>query len=130
MTSAVAAVRRSLGATVGRVFRLALTGLIVVYRRLLSPMLGPRCRFHPSCSTYALEAISVHGAAKGTVLATVRICRCNPWNAGGVDNVPAPGRWKPEPYLSLESGSREPPALAGEHIHPRPTRSADDRSSA
>ncbi len=107
MSSTVSAVRRVLGATVGRVFRLALTALIIGYRRLLSPLLGPRCRFYPSCSSYALEAISVHGAAKGSVLATARICRCHPWNPGGVDHVPARGAWKPEPYVSLESLAAE-----------------------
>jgi putative membrane protein insertion efficiency factor len=122
--TAVNAVRRLLGATVGRVFRLLLTGLIVGYRTLLSPLLGPRCRFHPSCSTYALEAIRVHGAAKGTALATWRVCRCNPWNAGGVDRVPDKGRWTPEPYVSLESGTDPGTTPTG------PDRPADDRSAA
>ncbi len=122
---AVDAVRRLLGATVGRFFRLVLTGVIVAYRRVLSPMLGPRCRFHPSCSTYALEAIQVHGAAKGTALATWRVCRCNPWNPGGVDLVPDKGRWTPEPYVSLESA-----ALADPGTTSRPDRTTDDRSAA
>ena len=108
MRRAVDAVRRFLGATVGRVFRLLLTGLIVGYRRLISPMLGPRCRFYPSCSAYALEAVRVHGAAKGTVLATARVCRCHPWNPGGVDHVPAKGAWKPEPYVPLTSWDDTP----------------------
>jgi putative membrane protein insertion efficiency factor len=123
----VDAVRRVLSATVGRFFRILLTGGIIAYRKLLSPMLGPRCRFHPSCSTYALEAISVHGAAKGTVLATWRICRCNPWNAGGVDRVPDPGRWKPEPYVSSESGST---ATDPGTTTTGPDLTADDRSAA
>jgi putative membrane protein insertion efficiency factor len=122
---AVDAVRRLLGATVGRFFRLVLTGVIVAYRRVLSPMLGPRCRFHPSCSTYALEAISVHGAAKGTALATWRVCRCNPWNPGGVDLVPDKGRWTPEPYVSLESAAPADTATTS-----RPDRTTDDRSAA
>jgi uncharacterized protein len=122
---AVDAVRRALGATVGRLFRLLLTGVIVGYRTVLSPLLGPRCRFHPSCSTYALEAIRVHGATKGTALATWRICRCNPWNAGGVDRVPDKGRWTPEPYVSLESSGVDP-----EQHPPGPDLTADDRSAA
>ena len=85
MNRPVDAVHRVLGATVGRVLRLLLTGLIVGYQRLVSPMLGPRCRFYPSCSSYALEAVQVHGAVKGTALATARVCRCHPWNPGGYD---------------------------------------------
>jgi putative membrane protein insertion efficiency factor len=110
----VNAVRAALGATVGRVLRFLLTGLITGYRRLLSPLLGPRCRFYPSCSAYALEAISVHGAAKGTALATARICRCHPWTPGGVDNVPPKGAWRPEPYVSLEDFSDVRAALDAE----------------
>ena len=124
---AVDAVRRLLAATVGRFFRLVLSGGIVAYKRVLSPMLGPRCRFHPSCSTYALEAISVHGAGKGTALATWRICRCNPWNPGGVDLVPDKGRWKPVPYVSLEAGGT---AAAPGATLTGPDRTTDDRSAA
>jgi len=123
----VDAVRRLLAATVGWFFRVLLTGAIVAYRRVLSPMLGPRCRFHPSCSTYALDALSVHGAGKGFALATWRICRCNPWNPGGVDLVPEKGRWTPDPYVPLESGSTA--ADPGE-APPGPDRNADDRSAA
>jgi putative membrane protein insertion efficiency factor len=92
---AVQAARRGVDLTVGRVMRALLSGLIVGYQRLISPMLAPRCRFYPSCSSYALEAVRVHGAAKGTVLATARVCRCHPWNDGGVDHVPPKGAWKP-----------------------------------
>lgn len=62
--------------------------LIRLYRRFLSPMLGATCRFYPSCSRYALEALEKHGALKGAWLAVVRICRCHPWHAGGFDPVP------------------------------------------
>jgi putative membrane protein insertion efficiency factor len=65
-----------------------LTFLLRVYQVAISPMLGPRCRFYPSCSNYALEALRVHGAARGSYLAARRVCRCHPWNAGGVDPVP------------------------------------------
>jgi len=112
VTTVVVAVRRFLGATVGRALGLLLTGLIVGYRRLISPMLGQRCRFYPSCSSYALEAIRVHGATKGTVLATARVCRCHPWNPGGVDHVPARGAWKPEPYVPLTSRDDLPGEIA------------------
>lgn len=59
-----------------------------VYRYALSPLLGRNCRFYPSCSEYAVEAIERHGAGKGTWLALRRIGRCHPWSAGGFDPVP------------------------------------------
>lgn len=59
------------------------------YQLLVSPMLGQNCRFYPSCSSYAIEAVEVHGAARGGWLALRRVCRCHPWHAGGVDPVPA-----------------------------------------
>jgi uncharacterized protein len=68
--------------------RLLLIGLIHVYRATLSGILGGQCRFYPSCSSYALEAIRLHGATKGTLLAVWRIARCGPFTDGGVDPVP------------------------------------------
>jgi uncharacterized protein len=65
-----------------------LAWLIRGYQRLLSPLLPPSCRFHPSCSQYALEAIHRHGALKGSWLAVRRLVRCHPFNAGGFDPVP------------------------------------------
>jgi uncharacterized protein len=62
--------------------------LIRGYRQLLSPLLPPSCRFQPTCSAYALEAVTQHGAALGSWLAVKRILRCHPWNAGGYDPVP------------------------------------------
>lgn len=70
---------------------LALVGL---YQRWISPALPRRCRYYPTCSAYAVEAIKVHGALKGTVLAAWRLLRCNPLTRGGVDHVPDPGRWR------------------------------------
>ena len=72
-----------------------LMGMIRGYQRVVSPWLGPVCRYYPSCSHYGYEAVSVHGAAKGSLLAAWRVLRCNPWSAGGVDPVPPPGRWRP-----------------------------------
>ena len=62
--------------------------LIRCYQKFLSPLLGNNCRFVPSCSQYAIEAITIHGAVKGTVLAVWRILRCNPFSSGGYDPVP------------------------------------------
>jgi putative membrane protein insertion efficiency factor len=58
--------------------------------RLISVHLPPRCRFHPSCSQYALEALTLHGAGRGTWLAIRRVGRCHPWHDGGLDPVPQP----------------------------------------
>jgi len=64
--------------------------LVVVraYRWVISPMLPPACRFHPSCSSYAEEALQRHGVFRGGWLAARRVCRCGPWHAGGYDPVP------------------------------------------
>jgi uncharacterized protein len=59
-----------------------------LYQFLLRPVLGPNCRFEPSCSDYAIQALSRHGALRGGGLAAWRILRCNPWHPGGVDPVP------------------------------------------
>lgn len=62
--------------------------LIRAYQLGISPLLGPHCRFHPSCSHYTVEAIERHGLAHGGLLAFRRICRCHPWHPGGLDPVP------------------------------------------
>ncbi len=62
--------------------------LVRGYRYAVSPMLGSHCRFHPSCSAYAEEAIAQHGAVRGTWLTARRLSRCHPWHAGGLDPVP------------------------------------------
>lgn len=62
--------------------------LIQAYRYLVSPWLGANCRYYPSCSEYASQAIAKHGAAKGSWLAAKRVCRCHPWHDGGFDPVP------------------------------------------
>ncbi|GAA5140566.1 hypothetical protein GCM10023340_00880 [Nocardioides marinquilinus] len=68
--------------------------LLRLYRLVISPLYGQVCRYYPSCSAYALEAVEVHGAAKGSWLAVRRVARCHPWAAGGVDKVP-PRRERP-----------------------------------
>ncbi|MCT9869566.1 membrane protein insertion efficiency factor YidD [Paenarthrobacter aurescens] len=70
--------------------------LLKTYRKVVSPLYGQVCRFFPSCSAYALEAVTVHGAVKGSWLAAKRLAKCHPWNAGGVDHVPAGHRHWPE----------------------------------
>jgi len=67
-----------------------LVGLVQAYRLLLSPVLGPSCRFSPSCSAYAAEALRSHGAAVGFLLALRRVARCHPWGGQGYDPVPEP----------------------------------------
>ncbi|HEX4825968.1 MAG TPA: membrane protein insertion efficiency factor YidD [Candidatus Polarisedimenticolaceae bacterium] len=60
------------------------------YKRFVSPVLPPACRFHPTCSEYAVEAVSQHGAFRGGLLAIGRLARCHPWSRGGFDPVPPP----------------------------------------
>jgi hypothetical protein len=62
--------------------------LVQGYRYFLSPLLGNHCRFYPTCSQYALDALERHGAWRGTWLAVRRLARCHPWHPGGVDPVP------------------------------------------
>ena len=78
----------------------ALSLPIRLYRLVLSPLLGQHCRFAPTCSRYALDALAQHGALKGTLLAVRRVGRCHPWNAGGHDPVP-PARSTPETHPAL-----------------------------
>ena len=74
-----------------------LIGLLRAYRLLISPLYGQVCRYHPSCSAYALEAVTRHGALRGSWLSVRRLGRCHPWAAGGYDPVPT--------YYSLRGSS-------------------------
>ena len=74
-----------------RVPALLLSAPVRIYQWIVRPLIGSNCRFHPSCSDYALEALATHGAWRGGLLAAWRILRCNPWVAGGYDPVPACG---------------------------------------
>ncbi|MEA3366859.1 MAG: membrane protein insertion efficiency factor YidD [Planctomycetota bacterium] len=65
-----------------------LVWLVRLYQATVSPLLGPCCRYAPSCSAYAVEALRVHGLVRGTLLAAWRVLRCHPWAEGGYDPVP------------------------------------------
>lgn len=79
-----------------RIVRGALLGLIRLYQLTLSPWLGRQCRFHPTCSVYAAEAIARFGARRGVLLAAKRLFRCHPWGRSGYDPVPAAEGGVPE----------------------------------
>ncbi|MFC5176281.1 membrane protein insertion efficiency factor YidD [Nocardioides taihuensis] len=83
-----------------------LIGLLRAYRLLISPLYGQVCRYHPSCSAYALEAVTVHGSLRGSWLALRRLARCHPWAAGGYD--PVPGTHHPH---DDETGDTPPPSV-------------------
>lgn len=76
-------------ATIGKACRKVCIALIKIYQIVLSPLLGPRCRFYPSCSSYSIEAIEKHGVVRGAFYMFKRILRCHPFSAGGLDPVPA-----------------------------------------
>lgn len=85
---------QSAGDRRGWLVKYLLIALLRVYRAVISPLYGEVCRYYPSCSAYALEAVTVHGSIKGSWLAVRRLARCHPWAPGGVDKVPpkAPSR--------------------------------------
>ncbi|MBF4601928.1 membrane protein insertion efficiency factor YidD [Frigoribacterium sp. VKM Ac-1396] len=86
---------------VGLLPRNACVLVLRVYRAVVSPLYGDVCRYYPSCSRYALEAIQLHGVVRGVAMGSWRIARCHPWAAGGVDDVPEPRTQK---YHVTKSG--------------------------
>ncbi|MBE0464531.1 membrane protein insertion efficiency factor YidD [Halomonas sp. FME20] len=102
----------------GRILRQLIISLMVgavrTYQYVISPLLGPRCRFWPSCSSYTIEAIQVHGPLKGGWMAIKRIIKCHPGNPGGMDPVPG-GRSE---QLCKEDDEQSPPSSCCNH-HPR-----------
>ncbi|GAA1823674.1 membrane protein insertion efficiency factor YidD [Nesterenkonia flava] len=82
---------------------------IRLWRWLISPLYGQVCSFYPSCSAYGLEAVTVHGLAKGSAFTAWRILRCNPWTGGGVDHVPPSGRMWPEDRVPAIVRTNHPP---------------------
>jgi len=87
-----------------RLPRLLLIGVVRAYQLLLSPHMGNTCRFHPTCSTYAIQAFREYGALRGLVLTVYRLGRCHPWGGHGYD----PPRWFGEPAPTLGERSSEP----------------------
>lgn len=78
---------------------------IRIYQRVISPLKPPTCRFHPSCSHYAVEALQTHGAIKGSILSTWRILRCQPFSEEGPDPVPPLNDWR----LAFRKRQKQPP---------------------
>ncbi|RCX23122.1 hypothetical protein DFP94_101715 [Fontibacillus phaseoli] len=92
------------------IVRKSLQGPIHFYRKFISPLKPPTCRFYPTCSAYALEAIEVHGPIKGPLLAAKRIAKCHPFHPGGLDPVP-PKRIRGEnngESAEQDNGNRDP----------------------
>lgn len=73
---------------------LAVIGLIRLYQRFISPLTGPSCKFHPTCSAYAIRSLQIHGLLKGTALSVARLGRCHPWQLGGINPPPPAGKWR------------------------------------
>jgi uncharacterized protein len=97
-------------------------GLLRVWQYLVSPVYGPTCRFYPSCSAYALEAVDRHGLVRGGWLALRRLGRCHPWNPGGVDPVPTRVRLLPHGTQADHEADHittTPAARAAGHRPPR-----------
>ena len=81
-----------------------LIALVRGYQKVISPLLGHNCRFTPTCSQYMIQAIQVHGPAKGLLLGLWRILRCNPFGRPGLDPVPPKGKWRNDPPTPLRPG--------------------------
>ncbi len=91
-------------------------GLLKLYRLVISPLYGNVCRYYPSCSAYALRAVEVHGAGRGSWLAARRLLRCHPWAAGGYDPVPGTPEYDAE-MAELDAEMAEPAQRAGTMGH-------------
>jgi len=79
---------------IARILRRVLIAPIKFYSRRISPLFPRRCKYHPTCSRYAITAIETHGPIKGLILALWRLIRCNPFSYGGYDPVPPKGKWR------------------------------------
>ena len=116
--------------TGGSAFRRALLGTIAFYSRAISPALPPRCRFAPTCSAYAAEAIERHGAGRGTWLAFRRLLKCAPWHPGGWDPVPGTDGTDQASSSTVASPASPSGAVLPEpSATPRPSRAVQEESS-
>lgn len=97
-----------------------LMGTVRGYQLIVSPWIAPRCRYYPSCSQYAIDALRVQGVVRGTGMSVWRVLRCNPWSRGGVDHVPPRRR---RHGLAQEHPDDDPPGRRAEHLH-----DVDDRA--
>lgn len=88
-----------------------LMGFVRLWRRIISPLYGDVCKYHPTCSAYGLRALEVHGAIRGSWLTIRRIGRCHPWSMGGVDYVP--GTPEAEQWLAQVAGPASPMGPVG-----------------
>jgi uncharacterized protein len=108
--------------------RRALLAAIGFYSRAISPALPPRCRFYPTCSAYAAEAVELHGAARGSWLALRRLLKCAPWHPGGIDLVP--GTVRHHHSSSTPDGPAAPPLpVLDRATSPAPRRTLQEESS-
>jgi uncharacterized protein len=97
----------------GRGLRAALLGLLWFYRHVVSPWMPRTCRYYPSCSAYAEQAVRTHGPLRGSWLALRRLARCHPWTPGGVDHVPpAHGRALVRPPQSVSTSASPSPSTS------------------
>ena len=92
-------------ATFGKLFVAILVVIIRAYQILLSPRIGQVCRYYPTCSHYGLEAVKVHGAGKGSLLAAWRVLRCHPWATGGIEYIPAKGTWTNREVIEISTNN-------------------------
>ena len=87
--------------------------LIAAYQTIVSPLLGPRCRYHPTCSDYMSQAVEQHGALRGVRLGLKRLVRCHPWAEGGYDPIPCAGA-----HATTQSPQDQPSSLTSAKAEP------------
>lgn len=114
-----------------------LIGLLKLYRLVISPLYGNVCRYYPSCSAYALRAVQVHGALKGSWLAGRRLLRCHPWAPGGYDPVPGTPEFEEEARLQAEAAAashdlahHDSPEVSAQGVDPIPRPEVSDHRAA